>query len=576
MSDIAYRPGTVLNNGLLRIAVPVLLVIVSIGINLTLLSRVQAYTPDTAVFTDSTLGELAMWMAAQSEEEAPVSLFGQLAKAQAVQQGADQLDPAILLHQAQVIQLGWLYLTIILSSIGVIGLITRIKWGRYALIAALLLTITLLFNIPVTEGDNSVILVLLSSFVLIGSLIFSPGPATKILGFVVVLALILLAWETSKFFAASVNYRITTPVDSWSYETYPSLETAFIALENNELDAVIADRNDIRDIIPPFPADSEIDPSTLPYPTLRYHTALDTNDAVLGYLPVTPQYPGRLSVITPAESSINHLRELTTRRVGAVDGDFADTNYLSLERNLLLLDLKIANDINLPHLQSIAEAFLQPARRNGPLLLIRILSEAALHTWSEAILGFVIGASLGFVLGTVFTHFAPLERGMLPYVVASQTVPILAIAPMVVIWLGAGPISVAVISAYLTFFPVTINTLRGLRSPHPNALELMHSYAASQWEIMWKLRFRAALPYIFTALKVSATASVVGAIIGELPSSIRSGLGRAILDFSSDYSLVSTPKLWAAIMIAASIGILSFLIVSAVEALVLRKQVRSQ
>jgi NitT/TauT family transport system permease protein len=165
---------------------------------------------------------------------------------------------------------------------------------------------------------------------------------------------------------------------------------------------------------------------------------------------------------------------------------------------------------------------------------------------------------------------------LLPYVVASQTVPILAIAPMVVIWLGAGPVSVAVIAAYITFFPVTINTMRGLQSPQPTALELMQSYAASRWEILWILRFPSALPYIFTALKVSATASVVGAIIGELPSSIRDGLGRAILDFSSDYSLISTPKLWAAIMIAAVVGITFFVIVSVIERIALRGYIRSE
>ncbi len=146
---------------------------------------------------------------------------------------------------------------------------------------------------------------------------------------------------------------------------------------------------------------------------------------------------------------------------------------------------------------------------------------------------------------------------------------------MVVIWLGAGPLAVSVIAAYLTFFPVTINTLRGLQSPDPTAVELMHSYAATRWTIMWKLRFPAALPYIFTALKVSATASVVGAIIGELPSSIRDGLGRAILDFSSDYSLISTPKLWAAIVMAAMVGIVFFVIVSLIERVALRGQMRS-
>jgi NitT/TauT family transport system permease protein len=296
---------------------------------------------------------------------------------------------------------------------------------------------------------------------------------------------------------------------------------------------------------------------------------------MLGVLPITPEYPGRLSVITREDHTVDHLGNLFDQRIGTVADEFADERYLSQDRNLVLLDLKIANDVNLPHLQNIAEALLQPARRNGPLLLTRILSNAALHTWGEALLGFTLGATLGFFLGTIFAHFAPLERGLLPYVVASQTVPILAIAPMVVIWLGAGPVAVAVISAYITFFPVTINTLRGLRSPDPNALELMQSYAASKWEIMWKLRFPAALPYIFTALKVSATASVVGAIIGELPSSIRDGLGRAILDFSSDYSLISTPKLWAAIFMAASVGIVSFLIVGLVERIVLRGYIRS-
>jgi NitT/TauT family transport system permease protein len=152
--------------------------------------------------------------------------------------------------------------------------------------------------------------------------------------------------------------------------------------------------------------------------------------------------------------------------------------------------------------------------------------------------------------------------------VASQTVPILAIAPMVIIWLKAGWVSVAVISAYLTFFPVTINTLRGLRSPDPVAVELMRSYAASNWQTLWKLRFPAALPYIFTALKVSATASVVGAIIGELPSGIRDGLGGAILNFNQ-YYITGPEKLWASILITAVVGIAFYLIIIALERLTL-------
>jgi NitT/TauT family transport system permease protein len=127
--------------------------------------------------------------------------------------------------------------------------------------------------------------------------------------------------------------------------------------------------------------------------------------------------------------------------------------------------------------------------------------------------------------------------------------------------------AVTVISAYLTFFPVTINTLRGLRSPDPTALELMRSYAASEWQVLWKLRFPAALPYIFTALKVSATVSVIGAIVGELPSGIGDGLGRALLTFS--YYYVSGPeKLYASILGAAALGVVFVGAVALVERLV--------
>ncbi len=225
----------------------------------------------------------------------------------------------------------------------------------------------------------------------------------------------------------------------------------------------------------------------------------------------------------------------------------------------------------MPHWQNIAEQLLQPARRNGPLLLVGILADAALFTWREALVGFLAGSVLGFSLGTLFAHSKLLERALLPYAVASQTVPILAIAPMIVSALGAGWLPVAVISAYLTFFPVTINTLRGLLSPDPMALELMRSYAAPKWAVLWKLRVPAALPYIFTALKVSATGSVVGAIVGELPSSRSDGLAAALLRASGNYA-AEPEKLWAAIIVAASVGILFFAAVSLVERWVMRRR----
>lgn len=223
----------------------------------------------------------------------------------------------------------------------------------------------------------------------------------------------------------------------------------------------------------------------------------------------------------------------------------------------------------LPHWQDIAEQLLQPARRNGPFLLVRILAEAALVTWQEAFIGFLFGSVLGFGLGVLFAHSPLLERSLMPYVVASQTVPIIAIAPMIVAFLGQGWLPVAVVSAYLTFFPVTINTLRGLLSPEPVKLELMRSYAASNSAVLWKLRVPSALPYIFTALKVSATTSVVGAIVGELPSSRSDGLAAAILRASGNYA-AEPEKLWATILMASLVGMLFFGAVSLAERRVLK------
>jgi NitT/TauT family transport system permease protein len=223
----------------------------------------------------------------------------------------------------------------------------------------------------------------------------------------------------------------------------------------------------------------------------------------------------------------------------------------------------------MPHVHTIFKALFEPSRVNGPLL-ITLLAKSALFTAKEAATGFALGASVGFALGVVLAHSRLLQRGFLPYIVASQTVPILAIAPMVVVWLKSGWLSVAVIAAYLTFFPVTINTLRGLHAVDRRALELMRSYAASTWTILWKLRVPASLPYLFTALKISATASVVGAIVGELPSSIQDGLGGAIINFSQYYS-IEPNELWATNIVAALTGIVFFLIVLTAEKLIVRK-----
>lgn len=235
------------------------------------------------------------------------------------------------------------------------------------------------------------------------------------------------------------------------------------------------------------------------------------------------------------------------------------------------------SDITMPHLHEIVLQLREPTSTGDDLWLY--LLHSALFTARAAAAGFLFGALVGFLLGVLLSQFDVLRRGIMPYVVASQTIPILALAPIVVRGLGSvslrgSPppdwVRVAVISAYLTFFPVTVNTIRGLRSADPWALELMHSYAARGWTILWKLRVPSALPYIFTALKIGATASVVGAIIGEQTASISRGLGGAILNFNQ-YYVLEPKNLWATNVYAALLGIAFFLGVLLAEKVVVHR-----
>lgn len=253
---------------------------------------------------------------------------------------------------------------------------------------------------------------------------------------------------------------------------------------------------------------------------------------------------------------------------------FGEANNYGINLGGTTVDLTILNDTQLPHLTDIARAFGEPFQRGGAPLY-EMLLQNGLYTFFAALRGFLLGGAIGFVLAVLFAHSPLLQRGLLPFVVASQTVPILAVAPMIVIWMsraGAVGWSVPMIAAYLTFFPVTIYTLRGLTSVPQTSLELMQTYAASRREILFKLRIPNALPQIFTALKISATASVVGAIIGELPSGIQDGLGIAILNFSRYYNQ-SPPRLWATIAASGLLGILFFTAIAVLERVVVRWRV---
>ncbi|MDX6508011.1 MAG: NitT/TauT family transport system permease protein [Gaiellaceae bacterium] len=228
---------------------------------------------------------------------------------------------------------------------------------------------------------------------------------------------------------------------------------------------------------------------------------------------------------------------------------------------------------NMPHIHDMLSALTKPLQPGGPTL-IHYEWHWALFTGKEALVGFALGGVIGFAIAVLLAHSRILRRGLLPYVVISQTIPILAVAPMVVVGLGQKGVkpwvAVSVIAAFLTFFPVAMNTLRGLLSPDPRSLELMRSYAADRRSVLLKLRLPASLPFVFSALKISATASVIGAIIGETPASIQDGLGGAIVNFNQYYS-TGPERLWATNIVCAALGLVFFAAVLLAERLILRR-----
>ena len=186
------------------------------------------------------------------------------------------------------------------------------------------------------------------------------------------------------------------------------------------------------------------------------------------------------------------------------------------------------------------------------------------HSWvtiSSTMVGFAMGGVLGILLAVGIVHVSTLNKSVLPWIIASQTIPILAIAPMIIVVLGAigvtGLLPKAIISAYLCFFPIAIGMVKGLRSPDPMHLDLMKTYNATQVQSFCKLRWPASTPFLFASFKVSIAISLVGAIVGELPAGARAGLGARLLT-GSYYG--QTVQIWSALIVASIIaGTLVFL-----------------
>ncbi len=190
-------------------------------------------------------------------------------------------------------------------------------------------------------------------------------------------------------------------------------------------------------------------------------------------------------------------------------------------------------------------------------VLKKITSKRSLiyHSWitlSSTLLGFLIGSVLGIVLAVGIVHNRALEKSLMPWVISSQTIPILAIAPMIIVVLNAvgiqGLLPKAFISTYLSFFPVTVGMVKGLRAPELIHLDLMRTYSASRWDVFWKLRWPSSMPYLFTSMKIAIAAALVGAIVGELPTGAVEGLGARLLA-GSYYG--QTIQIWSALFMAA-------------------------
>jgi len=202
------------------------------------------------------------------------------------------------------------------------------------------------------------------------------------------------------------------------------------------------------------------------------------------------------------------------------------------------------------------------------------------HSWitlSATLLGFLIGSILGIALAVGIVHNQAMNKSVMPWVITSQTIPILAIAPMIIVVLNAAGISgllpKALISTYLSFFPVVVGMVKGLRSPSRSELDLMHTYNASRAQTFWKLRWPSSMPYLFTSLKIAVAISLVGAIVGEMPTGAVAGLGARLLA-GSYYG--QTIQIWSALFMAAALAATLVMLVGFAHSYVLKRMGQSQ
>lgn len=222
-----------------------------------------------------------------------------------------------------------------------------------------------------------------------------------------------------------------------------------------------------------------------------------------------------------------------------------------------------SNDTAMPHIWTMLSRYGRPEVRGSDKRVWVVVLAGAWFSFRLAIVGFLLGSSVGVGLSILMSRFRIVERGLLPYLVVSQTVPLIALAPLVALWGGKLHIfgfewprwfSAAVLGAFLSFFPIAVGTLRGLASAPAAAVELMESYAASWKQILLKLRFPSAIPYMIPAFKLGASGSVVGVVVAEISTGLKGGIGRLIIEYARE-ATADPAKVFTAVFGAAALGL---------------------
>ena len=281
---------------------------------------ISRLTVDDSLFVDSTLGELAVWMADQATEDEPEAFLASVAQSRMATVGEDALENALLADMQQILSV-WAIAAAALAVIGGLGLAFNVAGHRLALLAAMMTTNILIYVIPPTPGSHSVSLILVTVTLIGLLLLLENDHVERYIGFIVVLSFFTVVWEGSKAFANAVGYNITVPADEWTYTPYNDLDMALAALQSGEVGAIMADRNQLDELMPPYPPEDEIDTSALSYPELSYLTNFERERQQFGR-EVTPELARRVA------SSDNHRkrspnpniqRNCRVCRLGAVD-----------------------------------------------------------------------------------------------------------------------------------------------------------------------------------------------------------------------------------------------------------------